>query len=185
MEHRVRLWRWRRNPLRRRCDVAEAWIGLLTGVVMAVGAPVAGAAALTGGTEAMLDDAREARRATAVVAAAYEAVTPSGVGPLGTVRWTEPDGTVGTGMTRLAPGAEPGTRMTVWLDEGGALRGAPPSPAVARTSGVLLGAGAAGGVCLLALGVRGGARGRLDAGRAARWEREWAKIAPRWSGHAL
>ncbi|WP_059011132.1 Rv1733c family protein [Streptomyces specialis] len=185
MERRVRLWRWRRNPLRRRCDVAEAWVGLVAGAVMVVGAPAVGVVAFTGATEAMLNDGRGARRVAAVVTDAHEAVTPTGTGRLGAVRWTAPDGTPGTGFTRLPAGAGPGTGVTVWLDEDGAPRGAPPSPAVARTGGALLGTGAAGGVCLLALGARSGARRRLDARRSARWEREWAEIAPRWSGQAL
>ncbi|MGK5531728.1 Rv1733c family protein [Streptomyces sp. URMC 129] len=185
MERRVRLWRWRRNPLRRRCDVAEAWVGLAAGVLMVVGAPAAGAAALTGSAEAMLREAREARRTTAVVTDVHDTVTVSGVGPLGTVRWTSADGTPRTGMTRLPPGVTAGARVTVWLDGDGAPRGAPPSPAAAWAAGALLGTGVAGGVCLLALGARGGARSRLDARRSARWEREWAEIAPRWSRRAL
>lgn len=43
MGMRVRWWRWRRNPLRRRSDAVEAWVVLVTSVVMAAGMPLAGA----------------------------------------------------------------------------------------------------------------------------------------------
>lgn len=39
----VRFRRWRRNPLRRGTEVAEAWTGVATAVLIAVGGPAAGA----------------------------------------------------------------------------------------------------------------------------------------------
>lgn len=39
---RVRLWRWRRNPLRLRSDLVEAWIMLVTWVFALVGGLLAG-----------------------------------------------------------------------------------------------------------------------------------------------
>jgi hypothetical protein len=45
MRTRVRGWRWRRNPLRRRSDVVEAWTALAVAVLLLVGAPLAGALA--------------------------------------------------------------------------------------------------------------------------------------------
>ncbi|MER7187064.1 3-deoxy-7-phosphoheptulonate synthase, partial [Streptomyces hyaluromycini] len=46
MRTRVRGWRWRQNPLRRKSDVVEAWIALAVAVLLGVAAPLAGA--LTG-----------------------------------------------------------------------------------------------------------------------------------------
>jgi len=37
------LWRWRRNPLCRATDLAEAWVALVALVLIAVVAPVTGA----------------------------------------------------------------------------------------------------------------------------------------------
>ncbi|MGW3728091.1 Rv1733c family protein, partial [Streptomyces sp. NPDC000851] len=45
MGTRVRGWRWRRNPLRRRSDVVEAWTALAVAVLLLLGAPLAGAVA--------------------------------------------------------------------------------------------------------------------------------------------
>lgn len=36
---RLRLWRWRRNPLRRRTDLAQAWIAVGLFLVVAAATP--------------------------------------------------------------------------------------------------------------------------------------------------
>ena len=36
------LWRWRRNPLRRTTDLAEAWLAFAALLLVLVGAPVVG-----------------------------------------------------------------------------------------------------------------------------------------------
>ncbi|MYW43591.1 hypothetical protein GT346_09660, partial [Streptomyces sp. SID161] len=36
------LWRWRRNPLRRTTDLAEAWVALVALLLITVAAPVIG-----------------------------------------------------------------------------------------------------------------------------------------------
>lgn len=43
MRTRVRGWRWRRNPLRRRSDVVEAWTVLAVALLLLLVAPLAGA----------------------------------------------------------------------------------------------------------------------------------------------
>src|SRR5207237_251923 len=44
MRTRVYGWRWRRNPLRRRSDVVEAWTVLVVAVLLSVVAPLVGVA---------------------------------------------------------------------------------------------------------------------------------------------
>ncbi|MEV1086149.1 hypothetical protein AB0I98_49510, partial [Streptomyces sp. NPDC050211] len=44
MRTRVRGWRWRPSPLRRRSDIVEAWTVVVVAVLLFVGAPLAGAA---------------------------------------------------------------------------------------------------------------------------------------------
>ncbi|MDT0309778.1 hypothetical protein RM780_22880 [Streptomyces sp. DSM 44917] len=184
---RKMLWRWRRNPLRRRSDRAEAWLGVATVVVLAVGAPAAGAATGAGVSSALLRSAEGVSPATAVLEESLP--VPDGGGPggaryLAEVRWTGPDGEARSGEAWVGAGAEPGGSVPVWVDADGELRDPPLTPAAAYTAGALLGGSAAAGVCLVALGVRGGACARLDAGRARRWEREWARVAPQWSPRA-
>jgi hypothetical protein len=43
MRTRVRGWRWRHNPLRRRSDVVEAWTTLAVVLLLLLVAPLAGA----------------------------------------------------------------------------------------------------------------------------------------------
>ncbi|MFE7122030.1 hypothetical protein ACFU99_42015, partial [Streptomyces sp. NPDC057654] len=39
---KVRLWRWRRNPIRRRVDAVEAWIVLAVWTLAALGGAAVG-----------------------------------------------------------------------------------------------------------------------------------------------
>lgn len=56
----ARLWRWRRNPLKRRSDIAEAWAALPVLLVLLIAAPTAGLA-----TDAALQDSAAHRASTA------------------------------------------------------------------------------------------------------------------------
>ncbi|MDT0307389.1 hypothetical protein RM780_10485 [Streptomyces sp. DSM 44917] len=177
----VLLWRWRRNPLRRRSDVAEAWIGVAAWGALLVGVPAAAALTATGAASAMLRQAEELRP----VAAEVTEDVPESHGLHGgrspaSVRWAGEDGAPGTGWTLLGPGTPAGTRVTVWVDGEGRVQPEPPPPAVAWAGGAVLGAAAAAGTGLAVVGLRHGARARLEARCRERWEREWAEIAPQW-----
>ncbi|MBR8639043.1 hypothetical protein KEF29_06170 [Streptomyces tuirus] len=183
---RVRLWRWRRNPLRRRSDRVEAWIVLLTCVLAVLGGAVAGLVA-AGAADGAL--AAQRARAQAVPAVLTERApkspqaTTDGSGSdtvWATVRWTTPGGSTQTGRTEVEPAAEAGTRVTVWTDRSGELVDAPLSPTEsmfqAAVTGLLAGAGAGGAVW--AAGRL--ARVRLDRRRLAEWDREWERVGPQW-----
>ncbi|MCX5554638.1 hypothetical protein [Streptomyces sp. NBC_00038] len=162
MGTKVRLWRWRRNPLRRRSDAAEAWVVLATGLAIAIGAPMAGAA--TAWTvQDSLDSQRQDRHSTTAV------------------RWTGPDGTTRTGDAEVKTGLRAGDRATVWTDDQGARTGEPAGPAEVEARGGLSGAVAAGGVCAVLLTGGWVVRRRLDVHRAGEWEREWAEVGPQWA----
>ncbi|ONK10424.1 hypothetical protein [Streptomyces sp. MP131-18] len=182
----VRRWRRRRNPLRRTTDVAEAWVGFAAVAVMAVGAPAAGVATAVAVGDALLEQGREARQQRAVVLerAPVPAVTGAAVAAgrmRAVVRWTEPDGTVRVDQARVADGTEQGTWVTVWVDGRGRPTGSPAAPAEAWFGATTAGSAAAVCVGLAAAGARIAVRAHLDARRFARWDREWAEIAPRWS----
>ena len=161
MRTRVRGWRWRRNPLRRRSDVVEAWTVLVGGGLLLVGAPLAGAA----------------RRPVGPCGRAWPrrpSSGPSGTGagrgrgqaarPLPTaeggrnsayrvaVRWTEPGGARAPGhraRARRAP--HRGDMVDVWLDARGRSVAPPPDATAVWQHTVTLGMAAAGGTAAVVL----------------------------------
>ncbi|WP_127358500.1 Rv1733c family protein [Actinacidiphila soli] len=187
MSTKVRLWRWRRNPLRRGSDVAEAWAVVAAGVLLAIGAPAVGASTAVGVEAATLRESQDWHRASAVLTenapATAALYTGSDNGRVrATVRWTASDGSSRTGRALVKPGTDSGARVTIWLDEHGALQNPPATPDAARAQGIVMGSFAATSTCLLVLGGRWLVRVRLDRRRAAEWESEWAEVGPKW-GH--
>lgn len=189
MRTRVRGWRWRRNPLRRRSDVVEAWTALLITVLLCLGAPLvgmaAGWAAYDSAHTAQLTERAQRHQVPAVLAEDAPATVPSTQSakqPLYQVkvRWTEPG--KGTRVTpALVPGgSRSGDRVTVWLDARRHGVAPPRNDAAvwqhALTSGVWTAGGVAAAVFL----------GRAVIGRVAErhrmreWEAEWARTGPEW-----
>lgn len=187
MNGTVKLWRWRRNPLRRRSDVAEAWVGLGVGVVMAVGAPVSGVAAADGMHTALTHQNQSRHHVPAVVthdAPTADQARAGGANPdqiRTTVRWADRDGAVHMARVAVAPGARAGTSVPVWLDGRDRLTGPPLSPGETTVQSDVMGAGAAAGFCVVALATHRLAQAGLDRHRSRRWEREWSRVEPRWS----
>ncbi|MFE9556195.1 hypothetical protein ACFYMW_03290 [Streptomyces sp. NPDC006692] len=187
MRTKVRFWRWRRNELKRRSDIAETWTRVAAGTLLVIGAPLAGAATATAVDEATLHQHSDWHQASAVLT--EDAPTGANALPAehghvrATIRWKDPDGTTHTGRALVTPAADAGTRTTIWLDDSGALHDAPPTPGEAAAQGAVFGGAAAGITCLFALGGRRIVQWRLDRSRAAAWEREWAAIGPEWGHH--
>ncbi|BCM72700.1 MULTISPECIES: Rv1733c family protein [Streptomyces] len=181
----VRLWRWRRNPLRRHSDVVEAWIVLAGWVLALVAGVFAGMLAARAS-----DAAFEARRAqlhpVAAVLTADAARTPlAGSGyddgrVWAVVRWTDADGSVHTDRAKVPPGAPAGTRMTVWTNEADRVVPAPVTGAAADLQSALTGALVAPAAGALVWGVGRLVRGRLIRRRMDEWDAEWRQIGPRW-----
>ncbi|KAF3463691.1 hypothetical protein [Streptomyces sp. Tu 3180] len=183
---RVRLWRWRRNPLRRRSDLVEAWVLLAALVLALTGAVLAGLAA-AGAVDGALAERRDRTRAVPAVLTEDSARTPPAAvsengdgGVWAPVRWTAPDGTGRTGRTEVEPGNEAGTAVTVWTDPAGRLVSPPPTGAEARFQIVM--AGVTIGVAAAGLGLLGGrlVRGGLQRRRLGEWEAEWRLVEPSW-----
>ncbi|WP_248001013.1 hypothetical protein [Streptomyces sp. RPA4-5] len=118
---------WRRSLLRRRSDVAEGWLVLVTAVLIALGAPAAGLAA----AHAVDDGTGQERQGRQSVSAVLTENPPprigvdvsGGVGTRvhATVRWTAADGAARTGVTTVSPDLRAGDHTTAWLDRHGAL----------------------------------------------------------------
>jgi hypothetical protein len=106
----------------------------------------------------------------------------SGRYQVGTARWTATDGVVHTGrvpVTAIRPGTD-GT-LRIWIDDAGALSHPPTTPGQAvQAAAVAFVAVALIGLALLA-GAWAGVQVFIDRRNAARWEREWARVGPRWS----
>ncbi|AZP15410.1 hypothetical protein ACIGMX_40820 [Streptomyces aquilus] len=183
---KVRLWRWRSNPLRRRTDVVEAWLLLGLWCLAAAGGAVVGMVTAHG-VEQSLDDRRAQRHPVSAVLtqdASDEAVkaTSSDDYAWAKVRWTAADGSSRTGLARVEPGIKAGSVTRIWLDRHGNLAPAPVSDEEAELQGVVLGAATAVFVCVVALPLGWVLHERVDRRRMAQWDSEWAKVGPQW-GH--
>ncbi|WP_416982613.1 hypothetical protein [Streptomyces sp. T028] len=179
---RVSLWRWRRNPLRRRSDVAEAWIGVAAAALLLLAAPAVGVLAAGVAERSALDQARGLHRTAARLVEDMAPATPSRLSGTGegdvrsTVRWTTSDGSIKTGEAFVAAGGKAGSPVTVWLDAAGRPRPAPPTPARARSHGAAVGVAGGAGLGLLVVSGWGAVQVWLEARRLAQWDRAWAEF---------
>ena len=182
---KVWLWRWRRNPLKRRADTVEAWVVLGVWVLTVLAGVLAGWAAAASVEHGLARERVEWRPLTGHLTepAPGKAATQAGSGGdqvWAKVGWTGPDGSAHTGQVRVGPGSAVGTPVTVWTDPQGRMvtEPAPPAQAQLRASlvGVLAGVGAAG------LPFAGGRllRGRLERRRVEQWDTDWADFDALW-----
>ncbi|MGW0209638.1 Rv1733c family protein [Streptomyces sp. NPDC003233] len=181
----ARLWRWRRNPLRRHSDVVEAWIVLATWVIAVLGGAAAGLVAAQSADAAF--SAREAQvHAVSAVLTDGAARTPAyGTGyddgrVWATVRWTDAQGTVHTDRAKVAPGAPTGSQVTVWTNRAGHVVSAPVTGAAADLQAALTGVLVAPSAGAAVWGAGWVVRSRLIKRRMAEWDEEWKQIGPRW-----
>ena len=181
-----RLWRWRRNPLRRRDDVIEAWTVLAVWTVVTVGGTATGLVTAHAADDVFARQRAERHSVGAVVVSGVPPTAAAIGGASGrrmaTVRWTGPDGSARTGRTLVETGLDAGTRVTVWQDAEGRLTSAPPDTTEAAIEAGVLGTGAAAALAGLVFGGGAVVRWRLDRRRADEGGREWELVGPRW-GH--
>ncbi|MFD0392491.1 hypothetical protein ACFQ3Z_05450 [Streptomyces nogalater] len=107
----MRLWRWRRNPLKRHSDVVEAWIVLVGWLLVLLVGTVAGVAAAQTSESAFTARLARLQPVSAVLTDGAARTPAAGGGYDGrvwaTVRWTDADGSVHTGHARVAPAHPP------------------------------------------------------------------------------
>lgn len=188
------LWRWRRNPLCRATDLAEAWVALAALVLILLVAPVAGSLVTGAAQDALQRSVREQHqerhKVTATVVRKLDGSPLDADPETSTGRdlrnrvladWTAPDGTPHQEPV-LASLKDPrqGDRFPIWTDRHGRLVARPLDSATASTHAFLAGLGAA----LVAGGlVEGGRRlivWRMVRRRYARWGQAWDKAGPDW-----
>ncbi|MEU0074179.1 hypothetical protein ABZ027_32260 [Streptomyces sp. NPDC006332] len=189
MRTRARGWRWRRNPLRRRSDMVEAWTVLAVAVLLFLGAPLAGAVAGwwahdTARAVAVAQRAERHQVRAKVIGRTPDAL-PSVSGREHTyrvsVRWTEPGSGPRTATAAVPAGTHRGETVKVWFDSHG--RSVPP-PADETTvwqHTLAIGGCAAGGAAAVVLLGHSAVRGAAARRRMAEWERDWARTEPQWT----
>ncbi|GGW43265.1 hypothetical protein GCM10010503_19820 [Streptomyces lucensis JCM 4490] len=183
---KVWLWRWRRNPLKRRADVAEAWVVLGAWLLTVLAGVSVGLAAARSVEHGLARERAASRPVTARVEDTVPGSTPmdshvsSGERVWAEVRWTAADGTARTGRVRVEPGSGAGTPVTVWTDAQGRLVDRPTSASESALRAALLGVLA--GVSAAAVPFTGGLalRRRLESRRMDAWDTEWARLGPQW-----
>ncbi|MFF7473103.1 hypothetical protein [Streptomyces sp. NPDC008092] len=187
---KVWLWRWRRNPLKRRADTMEAWVLLgawLLTLLAGVLAGLAAARSVEGGL------ARERVEWHPVVARVMDKAPGSARPESGSssdssngervwarVGWTVADGSAHSGQARVPAGSTVGTPVTVWTDPQGHLVSRPATATEAHFRSALV--GGLVGLSAAAVPFVAGlvARGRLERRRMDRWDAEWARLGPQW-----
>ncbi|QTE02580.1 Rv1733c family protein [Streptomyces cyanogenus] len=188
---RVVAWRLRRNPLRRRSDLVQAWLGL--GLLLAALAVTPVATVLVGDaahrhytriavrqadtrhhtTATLLQDARQHPEPGSVEARKTRYPTR--------VRFADPGGHVRTATTDVPPALRKGSTIRVWADTDGNITDPPLSPGRVRDR-------AKGAAVIAALGVQATAAAAyataarvIQRRNVAAWDAAWAETAPRWT----
>lgn len=181
---KVRFWRWRRSPLRRRSDVVEAWVVLCGWLLAVVAAVFAGLAASTAVVGSAQQQRAESRKVTAVLVKDAEDPGAARVSTdnlvWATVRWTDQDGRKHTDDARVSPRTKEGGQVEVWTDRRGTIVSEPLSEAeilLHSISGGILAGGSAVGV---ALGATWAVRRAMERRRLAQWAAEWERVDTPW-----
>ncbi|MFD8544516.1 hypothetical protein [Streptomyces sp. NPDC059649] len=177
---------WLRSPLKRGTDVAEAWMLLVTSVLLAVVPPTAGITCAGAVNAAIQPESHGWKRVSATLTAdppariGLNSADNPGGRVLATVRWTTTDGTVRTGETAVAQGLRAGDRATAWLDRHGALVRTPVTSGDAVVQSIAVGVVTASGTALLILGANKAGNVLLNRRRYAQWEKDWADADSAW-----
>jgi hypothetical protein len=173
---------------RRRTDVVEdalAWLLGSLALLTALAAAVAGLGVHGDAMERARTEGAERTAVRAVLVADAELVARDirwAPAVRVAARWNGPDGTEHTGPVVVTGPAAAGSQVTVWIDRDSRPTAAPMTPGGALAAAVVSGGlvAAAGGTVLWWAWV---AVRRFAAARnAATWDREWARVEPRWSG---
>lgn len=193
MGSKVRLWRWRRNPLRRASDLAEAWISLVTVVLVLCAVPAAGWFTGQAVNRALQRTVRHQSAERALVPAALVTAAPRAAAGTDTesgqahghrrpavLSWTAPDGSARSGTVRVENQEHVDGLLHIWTDRGGRPVDPPLDRATATAHAALAGLGAAAAAGASLLAVRQLLFRRLMRRRLLEWEREWTRAGQDW-----
>ncbi|MFE6409495.1 hypothetical protein ACFVOR_21495 [Streptomyces sp. NPDC057837] len=182
----VWLWRWRRNPLKRRADRIEAWVVLGVWTLTLLTGTLAGTTVSRSVEDGL---ARERAEWRPVVGRLAERApgTPAGTGGASRAdrvwaraNWTAADGSAHSGQLRVPAGSAAGTPVTVWTDREGRQVTRPVTAAQARVRAGLVGTAAGLGAAAVPFVAGRAVRDRLERRRIDQWDVEWSRFGPMW-----
>lgn len=187
------VWRWRRNPLRRRTDRIEAWVALAAALLIALGATSVGWLAGRATHGALLETVRiqhQQRHLEWVTVDRLISRTPLDPDPETSsqrdahrrviARWTARDGTAHIGQLAAPRPVETGERFRIWTDGRGRVAPRPMDASTAGTHAVLAGLGTTAGVSMMIEGARRMVVWLLMVRRFRRWDEEWERAGQDW-----
>ncbi|AWE54023.1 Rv1733c family protein [Streptomyces nigra] len=184
-------WRWRRNPLRRPADLAQAWIALGLFLAVLAATPVAMVLAGDAAHRHYLRTARQQAATRYEVTAVTEHDAPRHLEPGSdeagkvrypvTVRFTDDAGRTRTAEAEVPPSTPAGSVIRVWADTEGRVTEAPLTRDQVRDSALGCAVLAALAVPVAAAVAHRWAVRRLERRNLARWDEDWARTAPRWT----
>ena len=190
MPTRIRGWRWRSNPLRRRSDVVEAWTALVVAVLLLVAVPLAGAVAgrwvHDEARAAAAEQRAERHRVRAEVVGRVPDSLPTADGAREqlfrvAVRWAPPGEQPRTTTARVPAGTHRGDRVDVWFDTQGRSVPPPQDGTAVWQQTLTMGVAAAGGAASVVLLGHVVVRRVAMRHRLAEWDREWTRTEPEWT----
>jgi hypothetical protein len=183
---KVWLWRWRRNPLKRRADAVESWILLGAWLVTVLAGVLAGLTATRSVEHELAQERVTWKPVVALVTQNAPGPSPAGSGTTtgepvwAKVRWTAVDGSSHTGQIRVPAGSAIGTPVTIWTDPQGHLVTQPATASQAQLRATLIGTLLGAGAAVIPFVGAQALRGRLERRRMDQWDEEWARFGPLW-----
>lgn len=182
----IRYLRPDRNPLRRPVDRTHARLMIALGVLFLVLAPlvVVVTARVAGGAGARAErlQAHTRHKVDAVVIDASPTGSRGVLDQAVRIGWRD---TAGVRHSAVVPstGSEPvGTHRSIWIDRAGRLTSHPRKHSQTIADSVMAAVTALTLIGLLHSAARTVVDRRLERRRLELWEREWAAVAPRWTG---
>jgi hypothetical protein len=188
MRRALRRFGFHRNAMRRPLDRTQTIIGfgLFLGF-LALGSILAtGAVQLVYGAGVRAEQRESATRhqvdATVMWREASDGESRRLLGAPDRVQWRAADGSWQSGV--IDTGKQVGEHVKLWVDDTGAISGAPQNRTqTAGTAGFAAAGGLVAAGAPLALGYAL-VRRRFDRRRFAEWDDEWALISPHWTGRS-
>lgn len=175
-----------RSPLRRRLDRIQSMV-VLTAVLLAV-LMIPVAVAVSHAVTHSIERSEAERRSTMtqVQARALEETLPAipeaGTQATSSVRvsWTDPAGWPREGRANVPLGTAKDAEVTIWLDQSGEITTPPRRPGDGAAVGGAVGLSTVMLSWLLIAGLARLSVVPLDRRRLRDWDREWARVGPRW-----